>query len=62
MESPLVRSETVRKFPEIEVLLKRLAGMIDDETMQRLNYRVDKEKKRPSEVAREFLASKGLLR
>jgi osmoprotectant transport system permease protein len=39
--------------------LNLLAGAISDETMQRLNYEVDENKRSPKEVAREFLAEKG---
>jgi osmoprotectant transport system substrate-binding protein len=59
--APLIRKETVTKYPEITALLNSLAGTINNETMQKLNYQVDKEERSPSDVAREFLASKGLL-
>jgi glycine betaine/choline ABC-type transport system substrate-binding protein len=59
--APLIRNETVRKYPEIAALLNSLAGTINNETMQKLNYQVDKEEMSPADVAREFLASKGMF-
>jgi glycine betaine/choline ABC-type transport system substrate-binding protein len=60
--APLVRQETILRYPEIKKLLNRLAGLIDDQTMQKLNYQVDKKEMNPREVAREFLKSKQLLK
>ena len=42
-------------------MLDLLAGLVDDATMQRLNFDVDEKKRRPSDVAREFLEGRGLL-
>ena len=38
-----------------------LAGKIDAATMRRLNYEIDGKRRRPEDVASEFLASSGLL-
>ncbi|AFV12211.1 glycine betaine/carnitine/choline-binding protein [Thermacetogenium phaeum DSM 12270] len=58
----VVRSEILKKHPEIEEkALKPLFGAIDEKTMIDLNYQVEVEKKDPAEVAREFLKSKGLI-
>ncbi len=59
--APLVRMETLKKYPELIPILKLLANAIDDQTMQRLNYEVDLQKKTPAEVAHEFLLKKGLI-
>jgi osmoprotectant transport system permease protein len=59
--APLVRSEVLDEHPEIEEVLSRLAGGIPDETMQRLNYRVDEQGEKAADVARGFLVSRGLL-
>ena len=59
--APVIRMEVLQNFPELRQVLNLLAGAISDETMQRLNYEVDENKRSPKEVAREFLAEKGLL-
>ena len=59
--APLMRAETLKNYPQVGRVLGRLAGAIDEETMQRMNYEVDGKGKRPSEVARQFLLSSGLL-
>lgn len=59
--APLVRAETLGKYPQIEGILNSLAGQISDATMQGLNYEVDEEGRKAREVAREFLVSADLL-
>ncbi len=57
----LVRNETLKKYPEIEATLSKLAGQINDQEMTELNYQVEIEKKESAAVAKEFLQKKGLL-
>ena len=59
--APLVRKETIARYPKLKKILNRLAGQINDEIMQTLNYRVDKQEMIPREVAREFLKVKQLI-
>jgi osmoprotectant transport system permease protein len=59
--APLVRNEVLQAHPEILTALQPLSGLIDDKTMQQLNYQVDVEKQTPEDVAKNFLISKGLL-
>ena len=59
--APVVRADILSKHPEVGEALNRLAGRLDDATMQRLNYQVDEHKRAPADVAREFLTSEGLL-
>jgi osmoprotectant transport system permease protein len=59
--APLIRADTLREHPELEGILNRLAGEVSGETMQRLNYAVDEEGRRPFNVAREFLISEKLI-
>jgi osmoprotectant transport system permease protein len=58
--APLVRNETLQKYPELEQTLNLLAGMINDSIMTVLNYRTDYLKESPEKVAKDFLVSKGL--
>lgn len=59
--TPICKNETLEKYPELKDILNMLSGMIDDETMQELNYLVDVENKDVEDVARDFLTEKGLL-
>jgi len=59
--APLVRQDALERYPGLEELLNRLAGKLDDETMQRLNAKVDAEGLKEENVAREFLVEQGLI-
>jgi len=59
--APIVRNAVLEEHPEIREALAPLGGLLDNETMQKLNYRVDEEKQDPADVAREFLRKKKLL-
>lgn len=59
--APLIRSEVLKKYPEIEDVLNTLAWTISDKIMQELNYRVDKKEDSAFKVARDFLLEKGLI-
>lgn len=60
--APIARMATLEAHPEIQPLMDKLAGMLDDQTMQKLNAEVDLQKLTPAEVAHAFLMSKGLLK
>nr|WP_242703833.1 osmoprotectant ABC transporter substrate-binding protein [Enterococcus sp. 669A] len=47
--------EVLNKNPDIREALNKLAGTIDTEQMQKLNYRADNDLVEPSVVAKEFL-------
>ncbi|MBW2374142.1 MAG: ABC transporter permease, partial [Deltaproteobacteria bacterium] len=47
----------VERAPEALEAVSRLAGALDEQTMQRLNLAVDRDKRAPAQVAREFLAA-----
>ena len=59
---PVVRQQTLQHHPEVEQILAELAGKISDDEMQRLNYAVDGEHRDATEVVREFLRAKKLVR
>ncbi|MBK3494215.1 ABC transporter permease/substrate-binding protein [Viridibacillus sp. YIM B01967] len=59
--APLLRKETIKKYPEIEQALNKLTDQITDDEMREMNYQVNVEGKKASEVAREFLEEAGLL-
>jgi osmoprotectant transport system permease protein len=59
--APVVRKEVIEQYPEIRDALALLANLIDEKTMQGLNYKVDQERRGVKEVVREFLKMKGLI-
>lgn len=61
--APLVRAGTLREHPELEEILNRLAGRIDNETMGTLNLQVDRSRapRKCEDVARDFLVAAGLI-
>jgi len=59
--TPTIRKETLDAHPDLADDLNKLSALFDDATMSSLNAQVDVEKKSVSEVAHNFLQSKGLL-
>ncbi|GGB79811.1 ABC transporter permease/substrate-binding protein [Dyadobacter sediminis] len=59
---PLVRTEILEKYPELETALNLLSGIIHDSVMTELNFKVDYLKLAPEKVAHDFLLSKGLYK
>ncbi|MGL5244476.1 MAG: glycine betaine ABC transporter substrate-binding protein, partial [Sarcina sp.] len=58
---PLIRQETLEKYPELKDTLNLLAGKINNKTMMELNYKVDQLGESPEEVAKDFLISENLI-
>ncbi|HHV35751.1 MAG TPA: glycine/betaine ABC transporter substrate-binding protein [Syntrophomonadaceae bacterium] len=56
-----IREDTLEKYPEIEDIVSPLIGAIDEETICKLNAKVDVEKKEPADVANEYLKEQGLI-
>jgi osmoprotectant transport system substrate-binding protein len=59
--APIVRVDTLEKYPELEGILNLLSGMINDDTMTELNYRIDVQGEDYEEVATDFLKTNGLV-
>jgi osmoprotectant transport system permease protein len=57
----VVRQSVLEKRPELKNALMLMDGLIDDAAMAAMNFRVETEGRAPGEVARKFLAEKGLL-
>lgn len=53
----LIRADALERSPELAALLHRLEHALDEATMRRLNFRVDRDKLAPQAVAAEFLAA-----
>ena len=58
--APVIRKETLEKYPELTAVLNKLAGKINDSIMTLLNYQVEYQNQPPEQVARNFLVSQGL--
>src|SRR5581483_8794448 len=60
--APVVRQQALDANPKIAEVLNKLAPLLDDATMQRLNNEVSGKKREPADVAKEFLQQKGLIK
>lgn len=58
---PLVRTEILKEYPELEDVLLQLAKKIDEPAMQAMNAKVDNEGQMVEVVAEEFLQQAGLI-
>ncbi|NYT65990.1 glycine betaine ABC transporter substrate-binding protein [Alcaligenaceae bacterium] len=59
--TPLILKEVLDAQPELGVLLNKLAAVLDDATMQRLNAEVSVDKKSVQEVSEKFLQENQLI-
>jgi osmoprotectant transport system substrate-binding protein len=59
--TPIVRQETLKKYPQIRQAINQLTGKISADEMRQLNYLVEGELQDIREVVREFRKSKELL-
>lgn len=57
---PVVREETLRKYPQLRIALCELGGKISEDEIRRLNYAVDGEHRDVKEVVSDFLRAKNL--
>jgi osmoprotectant transport system substrate-binding protein len=57
---PLVRDETLKRWPQIQTALDALAGKISASDMRSMNEAIDGEHRDPAQVVREFRKEKGL--
>ena len=58
---PVIRMETMEKYPEIEDVISQLYGRLTEEVMIDLNYKVDKLGMSPEDVAKDYLITEGLI-
>lgn len=59
--APIIRKKVLKKYPELEQILNSLEGLIDDETMMEMNYKIDVDNQDIKKVAEDFLREKGLI-
>ena len=61
--APVVRMDTLEKYPQIAEILNKLAPALTDDVMSGLNWQVDgPDKKEAADVARTFLQENGFLK
>ena len=58
---PLISTETLEKYPELEPIIQKLCGKLDNETMSQLNNEVENNRRKEVEVAREWLQEENLI-
>lgn len=59
--APVVRQSVLDDNPDVAEVLNKVAPLLTDTTMQRLNNEVSGNGREPEEVAREFLVEEGLI-
>ncbi|AGK55348.1 ABC transporter permease/substrate-binding protein [Bacillus sp. 1NLA3E] len=59
---PIIKQETLKKYPELRDAINSLSGKLTDEKMRKLNYKVDSLKQAPAKVAKEYLEKENLLK
>ena len=60
--APLMKEALLKKHPELEAVLNKLAGKITEAQMSQMNYQVGVEGKPAAKVARDFLVKEGLIK
>lgn len=60
--APLLRVETLQKYPQLQPILEKLSNKITTQQMRDMNYKVDVESMSAENVAREFLKKEGLIK
>lgn len=58
---PVIRSETLKEYPELKPVIEELGEVLTDEVMAELNYKVDELQQSPAQVAEDFLKESGLI-
>lgn len=60
--APVVRQQALDANPTMAEVLNKLAPLLTDATMRKLNFEVDGNKREPADVAKEFLQQSGLIK
>ena len=60
--APLMKESLLKKHPELEGILNKLAGKITADQMSQMNYQVGVEGKSANQVARDFLIQEGIIK
>ena len=60
--APLMKEALLKKHPELEGILNKLAGKITEKQMSQMNYQVGVEGKSAAKVAHDFLVQEGFIK
>lgn len=60
--APVIRQDTLAANPQIAATLDALSPLLDNDTMRKLNARVEKDREEPKDVAKAFLKEKGVIK
>lgn len=60
--APVVNQKTLQEHPDLKGIINQLSGKISEKEMAEMNAQVDIDKKKPRDVARQFLKKKGLIK
>lgn len=60
--APLMRSETLKKYPKLEQILNKLHNKITDSEMRKMNFEVGVNGKKAKDVAMEYLIKNRLIK
>lgn len=60
--APLMRSETLKKYPKLEQILNKLHNKVTDDEMRKMNFEVGVNGKKAYDVAKEYLIKNGLIK
>ncbi len=58
---PLIREETLKKYPEIIPIFKELEKHLNNDVVSELNHQVDNLSRKPEDVAKEFIKKNNLI-
>ncbi len=53
--APVIRTETLKRHPELQGIFDRIAGLISDQEMRQMNYEADVERRDVDAIARGFI-------
>lgn len=59
--APIINKKTLDKYPELENVVNKLAGKLNDDKMRELNFKVDKLNMDPRQVAEDYLRENSLI-
>lgn len=58
---PVIREDTLKKYPELEKVINELSSALTNEAMMEMNYEVDELGKEPREAAHDYLVEQGII-
>lgn len=59
--APTIRPEIIEAYPEIPDIIKAVSAKLDDDTLAKLNKKVDMDREEPEDVVHDFLVELGLV-